>query len=271
MIERSTGLDIMRIAAMLGIVMLHVLGVGGVNVSSNFSVNINYWIIYFMNILAQCSVNLFGVLTGYLSYGKKATKKKRILELIVIVETYSILITLFMIARNYVQISSIREIIMGIVPSLRGKYWYITCYIVLYLAIPYLNRLIDCIEKNEFKKLCIGLVVIFSVIPSIIANDIFGIEYGYSVSWLIVCYFIGAYIRKYGLSIKLNKIRYFFISSMCVLLIRMLLYYLLGTKMDYMMSYISPFILFNAVVLLEVGKEMKVIKNTLLKRSIILM
>lgn len=29
MIERSTGLDIMRIAAMLGIVMLHVLGVGG--------------------------------------------------------------------------------------------------------------------------------------------------------------------------------------------------------------------------------------------------
>lgn len=41
--------------------------------------------------------------------------------------------------------------------------------------------------------------------------------------------------------------------------------------MDYMMTYISPFILFNAVVLLEVGKGMKVIKNTLLKRSIILM
>ncbi len=269
--ERNIGLDIMRIAAMLGIIMLHVLGVGGGNTSSDFSVNINYWIICFVNILAQCSVNLFGVLTGYLSYGKKITKKKRILELIVIVETYSILITLFMVARNYVQISSIREIITGIIPSLGGKYWYITCYAVLYFTIPYLNKLIDCIEKNEFKKLCIGLVVIFSVIPSIIANDIFGIEYGYSVSWLIVCYFIGAYIRKYGLSIKLNKIRYFFISSMCVLLIRILLYYLLGTKMNYMMSYISPFILFNAVVLLEIGKEMKVMNNKFLKRSIILM
>lgn len=57
-------------------------------------------------------------------------------------------------------------------------------------------------------------MVIFSVIPSIIANDIFGIEYGYSVSWLIVCYFIGAYIRKYGLSIKLNKI-FFYIINVC--------------------------------------------------------
>lgn len=59
-------------------------------------------------------------------------------------------------------------------------------------------------------------------------------------------------------------------SSVCVLVIKMGMFYFFGTEMDYMFSYISPFILFNAVVLLEIGRGETEIKNEVIKKTIIL-
>lgn len=53
------------------------------------------------------------------------------------------------------------------------------------------------------------LIILFSVLPTIAKNDIFGINRGYSVIWLLVLYIIRAYIRENEYNFKFKSYMYF--------------------------------------------------------------
>ena len=59
----------MRIISMFGIIILHILGAGG-NLRGEAD-SLNYWVVWFLEIMAYCSVDLFALLSGYLSCDKK--------------------------------------------------------------------------------------------------------------------------------------------------------------------------------------------------------
>ena len=63
--ERDYGLDIVRIISMLGIVILHINGAGGV-LGSCQNVQAKYLASNWVEICAYTSVDLFGLLSGYL-------------------------------------------------------------------------------------------------------------------------------------------------------------------------------------------------------------
>lgn len=70
MVERNYGLDIARCVAMCGITILHNLGNGGVlNVPAPGSTK--YWGIWWVEIIAFCSVDLFAILSGYLGINSR--------------------------------------------------------------------------------------------------------------------------------------------------------------------------------------------------------
>lgn len=66
--KRYYGIDILRIFSMLGVVLLHMLGAGGV-LANSVRGNENYFAAWFLEIAAMCSVNVFAAMTGFL-YGR---------------------------------------------------------------------------------------------------------------------------------------------------------------------------------------------------------
>ena len=91
--NRNYGLDIIRIGAMCGIIVLHIAGQGGALAYSSGN-NIRHWMIWWVEICAYCSVDLLAVLSGWLGIKQKKYSTYRILELLSIVICYCIMLTL---------------------------------------------------------------------------------------------------------------------------------------------------------------------------------
>lgn len=254
---RNYGLDVARILAILGIIILHINGVGGL---ISTSTSISFWVIEWVEILAYCSVDLFAMLSGYLGIQSTKRSSYRAIELLSISIIYSaILSVIFWIAfPNQMNISNL---INGLFPILEGRYWYLYCYIPLRLLQPYINKLIWNLTIRQHKNVLILLIVCSSVIPSLIHWDTLGLKEGYSFAWLFICYFIGAYIKR---TEELYKMHYvgrwiflYFLLSFVLLLGNCFLCIVYGTCVNYFVSYTSPIVLMMGISLLVGLKNLK--------------
>ena len=68
--KRNYGIDLLRLVLMYMVVLLHVLGAGGVLRAAE-PLSGQYAGAYLLEALAFCAVNGYGMITGYVSYGKK--------------------------------------------------------------------------------------------------------------------------------------------------------------------------------------------------------
>lgn len=194
---RNIGLDFARIFAMLGVVILHVLGNGGL-LTTVGPTDKRFWIAYITEIFAYGSVNLFGLLSGYLSVGKKRFSTYRILDLIFTVIFYCVLITALFFAFGKNLLSELDTVAYGLEFYKMGTYWYVFSYIVLFFLMPYINILINDLETKALGRLCLVIFILFSVVTTATATDVFRLNRGYNSMWIIFCYMIGAYLKKSG-------------------------------------------------------------------------
>ena len=274
--KRIIGLDLLRIFSMFGIIGLHIINQGGI--INNLKINsINYYIVLFLLIIFYTSVDIFGLLSGYLNINKKNNKNSRIIELIIITLFYSMCIFSIFYIFNLCDVRKLgyKELIFNIFPILKGRYWYITCYVFLFFVIPYINMLCNYMSKDNYKKLLIILFILFTIIPNIFGmNDFFHINNGYSPFWLIYCYIVGGYIKLYDIKLDIKKIiKYILILLFSTLiinsLIRIIGYSFLHkvVKGDWFINYISPLTLSTSILLLLLFKNINI--NNKLNKVII--
>ena len=84
---------------------------------------------------------------------------------------------------------------------------------MFYLFIPFLNALINHLEKSQFKILIILLIVIYGILP---LNPLFKTTINY-MSWFMVIYLIAAYSRFYGFIPKISHKMWGWISLFLVI------------------------------------------------------
>lgn len=210
--ERNAGLDVLRIVAMIMIVILHILGQG------DFITNTNneefYQISIILKIICIVAVNCYVLITGYFQ-SNSTFKMKKIIIIWIKVIFYSISIYAIIILLGKREFS-ISECIKSVFPITTNSYWFVNCYLLLYIISPFLNKLIKALDKKEFQKLIIILLIVFCVCPSILpANFTLDKTAGYGIIWFIVLYFVGAYIRlhiKINYDNHINLFMYFLIS-----------------------------------------------------------
>ena len=264
--ERIIGLDILRIASMFGIVMLHVLGQGGV--LRSYTSESSFYINNFLEIFFMCSVNVFALLSGFLSIEKKKSLYRAI-ELPVITFFYCVIITLLFVILFRNKLDGFYDIVKGLFPPLAGRYWYITCFFPILLLEPIINKCLNSLSIKSYRTIVITLLILFSFIPSILNTDFFIIENGYSFVWLLTCYIIGGYIRKTDFNIKKRVSIPLIITIPIILLFgNMLIDYKFGGHHDYMVSYTSPLILSSALACLLLFKNIKINKDSIIIRTL---
>lgn len=192
-VKRNSNLELMRIVSMFMIVLWHFLIHGNIWYHTFGALRKTLdLIVAFLFV----HVNSFVILTGYFQCQKNSNIKK-IIKLNCVAWFYSIFLLLGMILFTKLQVTNF-EIGKLLIPICSyDTYWFITCYILLYLISPLLNIILNQTSQIQLKRIiCLGLFL-FGILPFLTNNTFYNVQNGYSLIHFINLYFIGAYLRKY--------------------------------------------------------------------------
>lgn len=255
--ERNYGIDSLRVVSMLMIVMLHVLGVGGVIAKSSW-MSANYFATWTVENLIYCAVNCYALISGFVGVYSRF-KLKSIVSLWFQVEFYSlgIAVLLFFL---FPGVFSVRDVVKSGLPVLFEQYWYFSAYFCMFFFMPFMNRFVLEFPKDLVRKFLAVAFVMFSLLPTLVDEDVFHTMNGYSALWLGLMYILGGFIRHYGVWQGLRKSFYLkvFAAVMACNLVVMF-----GTNLIWMrlkgeafyhanilMEYTSPTVVVASVMLL---------------------
>lgn len=175
--SREYGIDFLRFVATLGVIILHVFGINNtIHTNGGYSL-VNLYFSNFLCIIFMCSVNVFGLLTGYLYSERNTYKYISIIRLIFEVIFYSALITILVLFIRPEWITGKKELLESLFPF-GTRLWYITAYIFVFCMIPYLNVFIQNCSKTAFRNLLFVLFLLFSLCTTFGLKDFFGIAMG---------------------------------------------------------------------------------------------
>lgn len=228
----------------------------------NEMTTINYWIYWAAEVIMLSSVDIFAMLTGWLDANKASRASVfRIIELLAITVFYCVIITILFMTFSPEKVSGIKNILKSIFPMIIGRYWYITCYIPVAMLKPYLSTMLSELPLEKHKKLCIVLVIVFSIIPTFTSIDFFVEKWGYSTIWLFVCYILGNYLNKIRNKIKIPSYALgggYIVIVVVLLILKAIYWKLTGANVPGLIEYTSPFILLNAVFVLLLFSKVKI-------------
>lgn len=201
--RRNEGVDLLRCASMLMIVVLHVMNHGGV-LNAAVRGTTSYNAAWLLHCACFCAVNCYALISGYV--GVKADHRFRnIIPLWLQVVFYSVLISLLLplLIPGVAQ----RPLISAFFPAVHRNYWYFTAYFALFFLMPLLNKGLAAMTEAEAKRLLIGLLAVFSVLGTLPyfnifsafeVQDVFLLNGGSSVIWLALMYIVGGCVRLHG-------------------------------------------------------------------------
>lgn len=188
--KRQSNFELMRIVSMLFVVMWHVI------LHSNLynSTGATKFFLEFLILIGIVHINSFIIVTGYFQSDKQF-KWRKFFQTFSITWFYKAIIAIifFIVIPGLI---SKGELLKELLPLDFRDYWYINCYLLLYLLSPFINKLISNLCQKDYRKLLILLFIVFSIIP-FISNQGTVQNNGYTIVQFIFMYLIGAYLKKY--------------------------------------------------------------------------
>ena len=149
-----------------------------------------YWLLF---MLGRVSTNCFVMLTGYFMWQSK-TKASRLFRIEIQVLFYSLLTFVIGLFAGSSSLSA-GTLLRAVFPTTSCVYWFCSCYFILYLAIPLLNKIIAFLTRAQHRFMLLLLFLVFSLWQTICFwSDTARVENGYSYVWFFVLYFTAAYI-----------------------------------------------------------------------------
>lgn len=248
--KRNYGIDLLRLLLMFMVCILHTLGQGGV-LNNAIVGTTSYKIHWFTEIISYCAVDSFALISGYM-ISKNKLKYKKIINMWFQVFFYSFIISFIIKIINMNIPIGKNELISYMFPILNNIFWYMSAYFGLFIISPILNNYLLKVKKDTAKKYFVSLFIIFSLLAY--TKDPFKTTAGYSMIWLVILYCLGALANKTEL-FKLKKtstlLIMYFISSITTWFIYMCF------NNDKLISYISPLILLNGMILVIIFSRLK--------------
>lgn len=181
--SRHPGIETLRIVAMLMICWLHV------NICSGALTDVTkstaYYVASWSGSFCVMAVNLYAMATGYVSV-ENSWKFKRIIALMVQAWFWIFILdfVFYLLGENdFMGIELLKKMIWT-------PYWYVNAYVVLFLLIPFLNKLLNALNRKEY-SLFAALIVYCTI------TNRFNISPGYNAGQLIICYMLGGYLKKF--------------------------------------------------------------------------
>lgn len=209
--KRNSGIELVKVLAVIGIVISHAIPDGDTNMYSS-AIDINQatadaqlFIVALLKNLGQLGNAVFIICSSWFLMESKKVNEVKIAGYIGDCFCISIISLVFFLALGYH--FPAKYVIRMMFPVTFGNCWYLTCYLLLYAIHPLLNIVIDTINKRTFFVLVSGFITLYNLIGFLGGNGLF---YWSELVGFVGVYFTVAYIKRYipGLcnSIKENII-----------------------------------------------------------------
>lgn len=265
---RNIGLDLLRLLAMFMVVLIHVNNFGGLLQNKFFSVD--FLPIYLFESLGVVAVNCFVLISGFFLI-KQEFRLKKLIALIVEILFYSYLCFIIALIIKFPIV--VKMFIKSLFPITFSAYWFVSCYIMLYILFPFINKFIYSLslkQKHIFAVITLFLFCIWTFIPAINSKATCG---GYTILWLSILYYWGAYIRLVFIDInnqenfvKLRTFLGYIFCSLITLGLSVLLN-IMGKTIWYALDYNKMFVFLASICLFLFMYKLN-IKNVYIKKLI---
>ena len=197
---RNSSIELLKIIALFFIVLCHSLPIyrfegvqelaGYLDLSKTTS-DVQQISLVFFSYLGQIGNALFIVPSAYFLLESSAVKKEKIVQYVLDTHVISALfLILFLVIRRHIPSNFI---INSLAPTTYYFYWFVTCYILLYAIHPWLNIIIEKIDKKSLFFSCVWMFILYCGVSFIL-----GPKYYYTnLVGFVVYYFFTAYCKKY--------------------------------------------------------------------------
>ena len=185
---RLSNFESLRIVSILLILSIHIYS----QVPYREMSEINQLLGHFINAIGNIGVSCFILISGY--FGIKFNAY-RFIQIALLTTFYTIFIHI---------INHGWEINMALIRSAFTiplyHNWFITCYLILMLLSPFINKSLEHISQNKFKKFLLIQFVIFSIIPTLFNTPYYTVLTGGGkcLVYFIFIYMVGRYIYFYN-------------------------------------------------------------------------
>ncbi len=196
--ERSSNLELLRCIMMLLIIAHHFVVNSGIDDAMwNHPSSANNLFLFLFGAWGKMAINCFVLITGYFMCTLEISISKFI-RLLVQVLFYKVVFYFIFLTCGYDDFSL--NSILHLMPINDVGSNFVSCFLLFYLCIPFLNILIRNITEKQHLILMAICLFIYTVL-----NLVYSVTINY-VSWFVVLYFIASFLRLYPIK-TLEKTR----------------------------------------------------------------
>ena len=199
--QRNSVIELLRILCILMVIAGHYYAHGIAYAMAPFGPETYSLRILAMQLIsfgADIANDLFVIITGY--YMINSTMKgKRIGKLFAEMLFYAwvIVLVFHLTGLKTPTGEALKE---ALLPFWSGENWFVTCYLLLCLMVPFLNPFLKNLEQKQFVKLLAILFAIRFITPLFDTKTFWSTAHGFEQ--FIFLYMIGAYIKLHGFQTK---------------------------------------------------------------------
>ena len=200
--QRNSAVELLRILCILMVIAGHyyahgiAYAIGALNLET---ITPRLLFLQMIAFGADIANDIFVIISGY--YMINSTQKdKRVLKLFCRMMFYAAVIVLVFHLADLKSFTS-QNLIKLLLPFRSGENWFVTCYLLLCLLIPFINPFLKGLESKAFVKLLIILFFLRYATPLLGIKKFWSTTHG--LEQFIFLYFVGAYIRLYGFQTKI--------------------------------------------------------------------
>ncbi|MBQ7357659.1 MAG: acyltransferase [Clostridia bacterium] len=193
--KRDSNLELYRIITMILIVAHHYVVNSGLTdpLGPIYQTPLSFPSIFLLLFGAwgKTGINCFVLITGYFMCKSNITAKKFV-KLLFEVEFYKIIFYVIFLISGHATFSA-KSLLKAVLPFTSVATGFVGCYLLFFLCIPFLNILVRNMNEKQHIRLSLlvsFIYVLFGTLPFV------SVSMNY-VSWFIVLYFFGSYIRLY--------------------------------------------------------------------------
>lgn len=269
--DRIYGLDLLKVYSMFLVVILHALGRWKLLDLYPDKISI-YYASWMLETFAYCAVDVFALLTGYLSYKNKnkhniSLNLKRLLLIWVTIVFYaSCNIGVKLILGEDVNLNEVK---LSMLPLTMNTYWYFTVYVGLFFILPIIINGVNSISDKSALSIMIITFPLFTI--GELNSGYFSLISGYSFAWIAILAMWGAILCKLQIASYIHPL----IALLCVVGLTILSWYLKIFQTgrlagDNMVNYLSPSILVIAFLWICIFEKIN-INNKKIKKIALMM
>ncbi len=199
--KRNYGIDLLRMAAMVFVIVLHITGVGGICANA-LPGTAQFYISQFLRMATFGAVNIYALISGYVGWNR-TPKLSGLVNLWLKVVCFCVAITVFTQLRAPEAVT-LDDLWKAFTPMTEAKYWYFNAYVGLYFFTPVFNHAARSISGKEAAWTAAGIGVILATLFYTQFKGVLLLANGYSVLWLMILYLMGAFAARFEIPAKLS-------------------------------------------------------------------